>query len=253
MVPSIRCLRETAARVAVSLFFAFTLSSCRDSVLAPETPLSASIVMPAAAPEGIRFPRMPVPDADARVPVIDDIRIQRQGSDLVVRVIYERRDPRIDLQYDAYMPGGWCFQMFLNTDRQETGYWRGYDFVTRDGEPGLLRRALRVRRTDSISEDAAAGGWGPEVATVPIRVTKSTFTFRVPMQSVGNTDGVVDYCMELYLTDACPDCDDGSTHVYAYDVFGSSDERNMVAYRAPASELSRFGHFARQQPTTSAR
>jgi hypothetical protein len=195
-----------AARTVLAVVLTLATGACRSPVTAPEEMpgASAAVAMPLLGPPvtgplGIRTVRM-LPD----------------GGDLVISVQYAR--PRTKIGYAPFTPGGWCFQVFLDTDQAPTGYL-GYDFLTRDTEGDLGGNLIRVRRTTG-GEEGTPGGWGEEVAVVPLIGTDARIMFRVPLAALDGDDGRAAYRVEFYRTIACEECEGGIAYEYVFHVTG---------------------------------
>jgi len=176
------------------------------------------------------------------VPQLRLLSLDQVGTDLHVRFDLEHRKSGA-AAYGPLRPGGWSFQMFLDSDQSPTGYWNGYDFITRDTEPDLGGHSIRVRRTIALGAPSA-DGWGEETAVVPLHVNGSTMTFRVPLAALADHDGRIDFALEIYRTTRCAECPTGRSYEFAYSLFGSSDPhgRSLVVH---SGRGSRVGHFAR--------
>ena len=130
------------------------------------------------------------------------------------------RGHRTDLEYSPYHPGGWCLQVFLNTDRQTTGYWLGFDYVVRGVEWNPASGASIVRRI--TLEPDYPGGWGPESGVATLQAIRGNFSIAIPLAAIGDTGGDLDFALETYATVACPDCESGYAQEFAADYFGGS-------------------------------
>ena len=127
--------------------------------------------------------------------------------------------------------GGWCFQLFMDTDRRSTGYGTGYDYLVRAIEvtPG---GAVHVRRTEG---GGGPGGWGEAVGRVALDVTGGGIEFTVPFETVDDWDGLVDFTLEVYRTVRQPEkYGGGLTHEFVANYSGTS-----VAYDAPHAAFVR--------------
>jgi hypothetical protein len=125
--------------------------------------------------------------------------------------------------YGPRTPGGWQFQTFLNVDQDRaTGYWDGYEFLTRDSEADLEPNTIVLRRTEG---GGGPGGWGEEVARIPVRVTSRFVSFTIPLDKIGD-DGMVNFTLEMYAT--VLGGEDGATPVasFATQYTGSSTVRS---------------------------
>ncbi len=199
------------------------LGSCR-SVTAPESSFEspgvaarpAAHLLDDAARAGsasLRTRRPPIPrDPYSRqVPVVYRLQsfADQRGLHFWLFLRPERRGDRPF--YAPRTAGGWQFQTFLNIDRDaSTGYWDGYEFLTRDSEVGLAPGTLVLRRTEG---GGGPGGWGEEIVRIPVRVTPHFATFTVPLAAIGD-DGVVNFGIELYAT--VLGGDDGQTPVASF-------------------------------------
>ena len=201
------------------------LGSCR-SVTAPESSFEspgvaarpAAHLLDDAARAGRCLPgnttaadSQMLPVGERQVPVV--YRLQSFADQRGLHFwLFLRPDVRGDRPF--YAPrtaGGWQFQTFLNIDRDaSTGYWDGYEFLTRDSEVGLEPGTLVVRRTEG---GGGPGGWGEEIVRIPVRITPHFATFTVPLAAIGD-DGVVNFAIELYAT--VLGGDDGQTPVASF-------------------------------------
>ena len=238
-----------APRAAHAMGFAgalllLTIGSCRESPVAPDAGISSEA--PALDPRigGLRLP-------GADVPQFRRFEVDQVGHDLHIRFSVDHRANPI--HYDPVRPDGWSFQLFLDTDQSpKTGYWRGYDYLTRDSELDLDGRSIRVRRTIPL-DGPGTDGWGEETALVPIHVNESTLTFRVPLAAVTDHDGRVDFALEVYRTSACAECPNGRTFDFAYGMFGTSDPHGRSLHVRHAEPGECVGHYARMPETIAAR
>jgi len=220
------------------------VGSCRESPMAPAAPISSET----PAPAGPQVGEIRVPGDD--VPQFRGFEIDQVGHDLHIRFSVDHRANPI--HYDPLRPDGWSFQLFLDTDQSPTGYWLGYDYLTRDSELDLDGKLIRVRRTIPLI-GPGADGWGEETAVVPIHVNRSTLTFRVPLEVVTDHDGKVDFALEIYRTSACAECPNGRTFDFAYVMFGTSDPHGRSVHVRFAEPGERGGHYARTPGTVAAR
>ena len=202
----------------------------------------------------------PVPDARAQVPAITRLRSEVRRGTLYLTGQLNARGRGADAEYTPYRPGGWCLQVFLNTDRLRTGYWLGFDYIVRGVEWNPASGASIVRRI--TLEPGYPGGWGPESGKATLRASRGSFTIAIPLGAIGGTDGDLDFALETYATVACPECAPGYSQVYAADYFGSSSaaRRALLAVglrpptRGPARWSLRPGgaHSATTDRTSSA-
>lgn len=180
------------------------------------------------------------PLAERDVPQFRRIEIDQVGSDLRIQFAVDPKRPE-PLRYDPMKPGGWSFQMFLDSDQSPTGYWQGYDYLTRDTEPDLAGRSVRVRRTIALGAPGL-DGWGEETAVVPVHVNRSVLSFRIPLAALADHDGRIDFGLEMYRTSECGQCPNGRSYDFAYSLFGTSDPhgRSLAVRRSDHG-----GHYAR--------
>jgi hypothetical protein len=240
---------RTPARPSLLLIVAGALllavSSCRLSPLAPtiDTAESAGIAVtregnPPFTPSAAASDRCgPVVDEHALAPAITRLRGEVRQGTLYLTGQLETRRHHANAAYTPYQPGGWCLQVFLNTDRQSTGYWLGFDYIIRGVEWDPASRTSVVRRI--TLESGFPGGWGPESGKATIRVSGGSFAIAVPLRTIGGSDGSLDFALETYATVACPQCESGYSHEFAATYFGSSaaDGRPLLAagFRTGAS------------------
>jgi hypothetical protein len=204
LVPAARTLLVTAV--------ALGLGACRSSLTAPAIPGAdrddaMNFAIPASAPPiagplGIRA-----------------VHVTTDAGNLTVCIRYARPlagGPG----YDPFAADGWSFQVFIDTDQRASGYL-GYDFLTRDTEPDLEGRQIRVRRTTG-GIDTNPGGWGDAVDVVPLFGHEARLEFRVPLAVLDDGDGREDYRVEFYRTVPCEQCDGGLTHEYVFHVTGTT-------------------------------
>jgi len=204
-----------AARALLIVAAALSLGACRSSLTAPtidpsiDADAAMNLVVPGAGPAPIAGPMG-----------IRAVHVTTDGKDLLVAVRYVRPlggSPG----YDPFSAGGWSFQVFLDTDQQSATGYIGYDFLTRDCEPDLAGREVRVRRTTG-GTDTTPGGWGDAVDVVPLSGNAARLQFRVPLAVLEDSDGLEDYRVEFYRTVTCPGCDGGLTHEYVFHVTGTT-------------------------------
>jgi hypothetical protein len=154
------------------------------------------------------------------VPAITNLRAEVRRGTLYLTGKLKARNRGAGAEYTPYRPGGWCLQVFLNTDRLATGYWLGFDYVARGVEWNPATGACIVRRI-TLDPDSP-GGWGPESGKATLRASHGTLAIAIPLGAIGGNGGNVDFVLETYATVACPDCGSGYSHVFAADYFGSS-------------------------------
>lgn len=226
-----------AARTLIVAAVALSLGACRSSLTAPSIDS-----VPAAADAGMNLMMLGTA-APALGPLgIRGVNVSPDGQNLVVTIRYARPLSGTPA-YDPFTPGGWCFQVFLDTDQQPTGYL-GYDFLTRDTEPDLAGREIRVRRTTGGLADNP-GGWGDAVDVVPLAGSDARLQFRVPLAALDDDDGQANYRVEFYRTVACTECG-GISHEYVFHVSGTTGfTRQLLVHR---DLLPRQGLLARLAP-----
>jgi hypothetical protein len=149
-------------------------SGCRSHPLA---------VVPAASPAALA----------ASAPVVHTVFTRTTERAIEMTVLYEHDGGLVD--FDPERPGGWCFQLFLDTDRRPTGYGRGYDYLVRGIERAPGGR-LYLRSTEA---GTGPGGWGEALGAVPARATGRRLTVSIPLELLAD-DGQLDYSLELYAT-----------------------------------------------------
>jgi hypothetical protein len=181
------------------------------------TSSSAPDFIPAASYAGRSGP---LPDERMLVPAISHLRGEVRHGFLYLSGRMNVRGHRTDVQYSPYQPGGWCLQVFLNTDRQATGYWLGFDYIVRGVEWNPASGASVVRRI--TLEPGYPGGWGPESGVATLQVIHGDFSIAIPLTAIGDAGGDLDFVLETYATVACPDCEPGYTQEFAADYFGGS-------------------------------
>jgi hypothetical protein len=226
-----------AARTLMVAAVALSLGACRSSLTAPSIDPD-----PAAADAGMNLV-MPATTPPIASPLgIRAVHVNPDGHDLVVSIRYVRPlsgGPG----YDPFTPGGWCFQVFLDTDQQPTGYL-GYDFLTRDTEPDLAGREIRVRRTTGGLE-GNPGGWGDAVDVVPLVGRDARLLFRIPLSALDGDDGRANYRVEFYRAVDCEECG-GISYEYVFHVSGTTGfDRPLLVHQ---DRLPRQGLLARLAP-----
>jgi len=169
-----------------------------------------------------------------QAPVMRDLHSQIQGNDLVFTATFTPRIGGGRFFYDPERVGGWMLQMFLNTDQDPSGYWRGYDYIVRGGEKNPDGTYV-IRQTMGGGGD---GGWGA-VSGAATLVAASSLELHVPLAALGGDDGYMDYALELYATVACPECPGGYTQVAVKDLFGTTGTPALAADMEPEVILAR--------------
>ena len=182
-------------------------------------------------------------DELARVPEIARMRSEVSHGTLYLSGQLRYRDRWTGtVEYTPYVPGGWCLQVFLNTDRQRTGYWLGFDYIVRGVEWNPVSGASIVRRI--TLEPGYPGGWGPASGKATLRATRRGFAIAIPLGAIGGGGDDLDFALETYATVACPECESGHSQIYAADYFGSwsATRRGELAIvpRSTSREASRW-------------
>src|SRR5262249_35915267 len=96
----------------------------------------------------------PIGAQPLQAPVMTGLHSVIQGGDLVFTAHFT--PARLHFPYDPVNPGGWMLQLFVNTDQDPSGYWKGYDYVIRGGEKNPDGTYV-VRQTMG---GGGEGGWG---------------------------------------------------------------------------------------------
>jgi hypothetical protein len=172
-----------------------------------------------------------LPDQSWQVPVITDIRTEVRADTLYLRAQFMPRAPSYQTFYDPEKPGGWCLQLFLNTDQAPTGYWLGYDYIVRGVE--WLPDGTFVTRRITLEN----GDWGPATGAARFALHQRSFDLAVPLVAIGSDDGLLDYALELYATVDCPLCSGGFGQWYIADWFGST---GLSRGRTVAAQMPRW-------------
>lgn len=148
-------------------------------------------------------------------PMIDEISAVYSSDFLIFTAVYDSPDN----DFDPWTPGGWCFQIFLDTDQDDsTGYsGSGFDFTVRAVEQET-DGSIHVRRTES---DGTAG-WGESTGTVPLEFGNLFFATYIPLSFLDDDDGGLDYQLEIYDTIERDLQGTGITHIYNASYNGSS-------------------------------
>ena len=150
-------------------------------------------------------------------PIIGDISAAYSSNFLFFTAKYTSPDN----SFGPWTPGGWCFQIFLDTDQDNTTGYTGYgfDFTVRavEQEPNGY---IHIRRTEGNS---GPGGWGESTGTVPLILGNSFFSTFIPLSSLDYDDGILDYRLEIYDTiEWYWEGTTGITHYYSAHYDGSS-------------------------------
>lgn len=179
---SIVVLAATAALVS--------LASCRGN------PLAVDPIPALTASRGGDAAPAPAEAASTGAPRVGSIAAVYTDRALYFTVFYERDQIGNLPPFDPNHAGGWCFQLFLNTDQSPTGYASGLDYLVRAIEV-LPDGEVYVRRTEG---GGGPGGWGEAVGTVRLFLMRDRFSVIVPLSMLGPDDGKLDYLLELYTT-----------------------------------------------------
>ena len=135
--------------------------------------------------------------------------------------------------FDPRRDGGWCFQLFINTDQLGTGYGPGVDYLVRAVEVGP-GGGVDVRRTEG---GGGPGGWGEAVGRVAMRSRAGAVECAIPLGILGPDDGAVDFVLEVYRTIVKPAAEGGGVwHEFVANYSGTS-----TPYRREGAVLSRGG------------
>jgi len=134
------------------------------------------------------------PSCVLATPIIKDISSAYTSNSLVFTAIYESPDN----SFDPWTIGGWCFQIFIDTDQDDsTGlYSGGFEFNVRAVELEA-NGFIHVRRTEG---GGGPGGWGESMGTVPLTLGDSFFSTIIPLSFLDYDDGSLDYRLDIYDT-----------------------------------------------------
>jgi hypothetical protein len=191
----------------------------------------------------------PILDEHSQVPAIGGLRAEVRGGTLYLKGRLFQRDPGYQPFYEPVRAGGWCLQLFINSDRQPTGYWLGYDYVVRGVEWDSAAGTFVTRTTGF--DDHNPGGWGPTSGQASFSLAGGDFSLEVPLGAIGDGDGNVDFVLETYATVASPDGGSAVVQNFADDYFGGS----FVATQRPIvhepGETTRGLALASLRPTGS--
>jgi len=174
----------------------------------------------------------PIGAQPLQAPVMTGLHSVIQGGDLVFTAHFTPASLRFT--YDPVNPGGWMLQLFVNTDQDPSGYWKGYDYVVRGGEKNPDGTYV-VRQTMG---GGGEGGWGA-ISGAATLLANDALELHVPLAALGNDDGYVDYALELYATVSCPDCPGGYTQVVVKDLFGTTGSPALAVDADPDNTVRR--------------
>lgn len=197
----------------------------------PLTFLCAGVLAAGCATGPTAPPGPPVTNTAVRPGAPEYRRVEARYAAGFLHVSTQVRLPATASPFAPDREGGWCFQLFLDTDRRATGYGPGFDYLVRAIEV-QQGGAVLVRRTEG---GGGPGGWGEAVGRVALDVTNGRIEFTLPFETVQDWDGVVDFTLELYSTVRRPEkYGGGLTHEFVANYSGSS-----VAYNAPHAAFVR--------------
>lgn len=127
-------------------------------------------------------------------PIIDEISAVYTSDSLLFTAIYDSPDN----SFDPWSPGGWCFQIFLDTDQDNlTGiYSGGFEFNVRAIEIDL-NNFIHVRRTEGSGRPVELG---ESTGVTPLILENSFFSLFIPLSFLDGDDGSLDYRLEIYDT-----------------------------------------------------
>lgn len=159
--------------------------------------------------KNVLFILLAVPALGLGAPIITTISAFTTHELFRFEAFYESQP----LSFDPWTPGGWCFQLFMDADQDNsTGYsGEGFDFMAR----GIERESngsIHVRETMG---SCGPGGWGASVGTVPFVLEDGFFTFDVPLSFLKGATPELDFRLEMYETVASPENPMGIAHQYA--------------------------------------
>lgn len=132
----------------------------------------------------------------AALAVPDFSNTRLRYADGVLRLEAAPETPWTSAPFGPDRDGGWCFQLFLNTDQLGTGYGPGVDYLVRAVEVGL-GGGVDVRRAVG---GGGPGGWGEAVGRVALRTRAGALECTIPLEILGPDDGAVDFVLEVYRT-----------------------------------------------------
>jgi hypothetical protein len=221
---TLRCAPRAAAVAVMAAALLLAVGSCRLSPMSPardSRPGGTGIpgLAPPAGDGSARPDERPAPGSLGEVPTLTHLRAEVRHGTLYLVGNLAAGGSRAQQDYSPYEPGGWCLQVFLDTDQAHTGYWRGYEYLLRGTEWDPRSCATVVRRI--TLEDGYPGGWGPASGEGTLRVSRGRLAIAIPLGALGDDDGTLDFALETYATVACPECPRGCSQVYAADYFGS--------------------------------
>lgn len=98
--------------------------------------------------------------------------------------------------FDPFTPGGWVFQLFLDTDQNDSTGYSGFEFNVR-GIEQETNGFISVRRTEG---GGGPGGWGESTGSIPLVIENSIFALSIPLSVLDYDDGNLDYFLHIYDT-----------------------------------------------------
>jgi hypothetical protein len=145
-------------------------------------------------------------------------RVEARYGDGVLHVVAVGGGFATMAPFSAMREGGWCFQLFMDSDQGASGYGTGYDFLVRAIEVGP-GGSVHVRRTEG---GGGPGGWGESVGRVALQIHDRHVDFTVPLAAIDD-DGELDFAFEIYRTIRLPEEDGGGLkHEFIANFAGAS-------------------------------
>jgi hypothetical protein len=155
----------------------------------------------------------------SQVPKLSRLRGEVRDDTLYVKaMIFPRGRSARAITYDPDHAGGWALQLFVDADAANNPYWNGYESVVRGSEWNRARGTFVIRRI--TFEEGTPGGWGPSSGNARFRLKPMGFELAVPLSSLGNVGGTLNFAIETYATVACPECESGVSAEMSEDYFG---------------------------------
>jgi hypothetical protein len=160
----------------------------------------------------------------AAVPDFSDISVRY--ADGLLHVSAAVSGPGAVAPFDPSRAGGWCFQLFIDTDQAPSGYGAGIDYLVRAIEiaPG---GGVDVRRAEG---GGGPGGWGEAVGRVAMTARDGRIECTVPLAMLGPDDGAIDFVLETYRTVLLPPSKGGTVkHEFVANYAGVSVPFSRIA------------------------